>query len=124
MHTNHARNLEHTYAPHTQTNEKKVVVKVHKQNWITKGEKILYTLISACLVFVGIFIVSYSSNTDQLNRQVQTLEQQVQAQQVENESLLVEIKELSRPERITKIAKENGLKIQDTEVKQAQSLNN
>lgn len=120
MQTNHARKIDYSYAPQTQP--KRVTVKVHKQSWITKGEKLLYTLVGICFFIIGTYIVSYAAKTDQLNRSVQALEQQVREQQIENESLLVEIEELSRPERITKIAKEHGLKIQDTQVKQAQAL--
>jgi cell division protein FtsL len=104
--------------------EQKATVKVRKQGWITKGEKVLYSVIGLCIIIAGGFMVSFSSSTDSLNRELQQLEQTVQNQQVINESLLFEKKELERPERITEIARENGLKIQDTEVKQAQNVNN
>lgn len=123
MNTNHARKWDQ-HAAHTEVKEKKVIVKVHKQGWVTKGEKILYALVGSFLILAGFFIVSFSSSTDQINREVQSLEKTVQNQKVENEGLMFEIKELSRPERITKIAKENGLKIEDAEVKQAHAINN
>ncbi|WP_164215372.1 cell division protein FtsL [Virgibacillus sp. YIM 98842] len=104
--------------------EQKVTVKVRKQGWITKGEKVLYSLIGTAIIIACGFMVSFSSSTDSLNRELQQLEQTVQNQQVINESLLFEVKELERPERITKIARDNGLKIQDTKVKQAQNVNN
>src|SRR5690625_1324376 len=110
MGVKHARSWEHSAVPHPQIKEKQVVVKIRKQGWITKGEKILYSIVGACLILAALFIVSYSSSTDTLNRELQTLEQTVQNQQVTNESLLFEVRELSRPERITKIAKDNGLK--------------
>src|SRR5690625_4102064 len=87
--------------------EQKVTVKVRKQGWITKGEKVLYTLIGSCIIIAGGFMVSFSSTTDSLNRELQQLESTVQNQQVINEGLLFEMKELERPERITKIAREN-----------------
>src|SRR5690625_3863480 len=65
------------------------------------------------------YIVSFSSSTDTLNRDVQSLEVQVQQMKVDNESLSFEVRELSKPERITKIARDNGLKIQDAQVKRA-----
>lgn len=111
------------YSNQTEQN-KKVKVRVHKSHWITKGEKLLYSIAGACLVCFGIYIVSYSSSTDTLNRDLQQLESQVQNQQIHNEGLTFEVKELSRPERITKIAKENGLKIQDAKVKKASAFNN
>jgi len=119
MNTNHARTWQHDYVQPGQQTQKKVVIRVKKQGWLTKGEKILYAFFGLLLIIAGIYIVSFSSKLDTLNRNVQTLEQQVQQQTIENESLLFEIRELSTPERITKIAKENGLKIQDTKVKRA-----
>ena len=107
-------------APSFKPNEqKKVKVQVRKSSWITKGEKLLYSIAGVFLVSAGIYVVSYSSSTDSLNRELQQLESEVQSQQVTNEGLSFEVNELSRPERITKIAKENGLKVQDAKIKQA-----
>lgn len=106
------------------TKDKEVIVKVRKTGWITKGEKILYTLFSACVIAGALYIVSYSSSTDTLNRELQSLEQTILNQEVTNEGLLFEVRELSKPDRITKIAKEKGLKIQDSAVKRAQLFNN
>lgn len=122
MQTNHARKWEVPYTSHVQSKEKQL--KVRKTGWITKGEKILYTFTGVCLIVAALYIVSFSSITDSINRDIQSLEQQIQAQKVENESLFFEKKELSRPERITRIAKENGLTIQNAEVRQASSFGN
>lgn len=103
--------------------QKKVVVKVRKSTWLTKGEKVIWSFFAFVLILASMYIVSYSSTTDTLNREVLDLEKQVQAQHLDNETLLVEISELSKPERITKIAKENGLTIQDAQVKWATNSN-
>ncbi|PAV29909.1 cell division protein FtsL [Virgibacillus profundi] len=124
MSANHARSWQQTSPQQIPEKDQKVAVKVKKQGWITKGEKVLYTIVSTCLIASGIYIVSFSSSTDTLNRNLQELDQTVQTQQVTNEGLLFEKKELSRPERITQIAKDNGLKLQDAEVKQAHAFNN
>ncbi|MFC3040238.1 cell division protein FtsL [Virgibacillus xinjiangensis] len=124
MSANHARSWQQMEPQHTPDHKQKVNVKVRKQGWVTKGEKVLYSMMSACLVGAGVFVVSFSSSTDTLNREVQSLEQTVQQQKAENESLVFEVKELSRPERITSIAKENGLKVQDAQVKQAEGFSN
>lgn len=123
MNTNHARKWEVplTTAPRKET---KVAVKVRKQSWITKGEKILYSIIGVAMIIACAFVVSYSSSTYTLNKEVQSLESTVQAQQEANDLLSFEVEKLSLPERITKIAKDNGLKIQDAEVKHAQGFNN
>ena len=68
-------------------------------------------------------MVSYSSTTDTLNREIQSMENSIVDQQVINEGLVFEIKDLSRPERITQIARENGFTIQAAEVKHANAFN-
>lgn len=123
MNTNHARKWEYTSSA-IPKQEKQVVVKVRKQSWITKGEKVLYSIVGIGLIIACAFIVSYSSSTYTLNKDVQTLENTVQTQQESNKLLMYEVEKLSLPERITKIAKENGLKIQDAEVKHAQGFSN
>lgn len=125
MRENQAFDWQHRFQAEAEPKrEQKVTVKVRKQGWITKGEKVLYSLIGTCIIAAGGYMVSFSSSTDSLNRELQQLEQTVQNQQVVNESLLYEVKELERPERITEIARKNGLKIQNTEMKQAQNVNN
>lgn len=125
MNTSHAHSWQQTRPEHTQTQQdQKVSVKVRKQGWITKGEKAIYSIMGMCVILAGIFIVSFSSSTDTVNRELQQLEKTIQHQQANNEALSFEVKELSRPERITKIARDNGLKIQDAKVKQAHAFNN
>ncbi|MBU8790184.1 cell division protein FtsL [Oceanobacillus caeni] len=124
MSANHARNWQQFSPQQTPNKEPKTQVKVQKKSWITKGEKVIYSIVILCFIVSGIFMVSFSSATDSLNREVIALEQTVKHQKVTNEGLVFEKKELSRPERILKIAKEKGLKIQDADVKQAQALNN
>jgi len=120
MNSNHARSWQPNYGQATQSNQsKKVVVKVRKNGILTKGEKIIYTFFAAVLVAAGLYMVSYSSSLDTLNRDVQTLETKMQEMKVDNETLSFEVRELSKPERITKIATDNGLKIQETQVKRA-----
>lgn len=122
MSLNQARNWQNSHVAEQET--KQVTVKVRKQSWTTKGEKFLYALVGTSIIAACMFTVSYSSTTDDLNRKLQAVEKSTQNQQLENEGLKFEIKELSRPERIIKIAKQNGLKIQDTAVKQVNPINN
>lgn len=124
MSENLARKWEQAYLPNEERQEKQKAIKVHKKNWITKGEKVLYSGVGAMLIAASIYVVSFASSTDTLNRELQSLEQSVQHQKVTNEGLVYEKKQLSRPERITRIAKENGLKVQDARVKQATAFNN
>lgn len=103
--------------------KKQVKVKVQKTGWITKGEKILYSVLGATTILAGAYIISFSSTTDQLNRDVQSLEDTIVNQTAVNEGLMFEVNELSDPARITKIARDNGLKVQNSEVKRVQSFN-
>lgn len=103
--------------------KKKIVVKVKRRGWVTRGEKIIYSFFAVGLIFACLYIVSYASKLDTLNREVQQLEQQVHNQKLENEALYFEVSELSSPERIIQIARENGLKVQDVKVKRATAVN-
>lgn len=121
MAANQARSWENSYTSYRPQVEKRVVVR--KAGWITKGEKILYSVVAVCILVALWYIVSFSSSLDTLNRNIQSVEQKITNQQVVNEGLGFEIKELSRPERIIQYAKEHGLTIQAAEVKQANSYN-
>ncbi|HHU19164.1 MAG TPA: cell division protein FtsL [Bacilli bacterium] len=96
----------------------KKVIKVNSRK-ITLGEKILACIFGACMSLALIFMVSYNANIDSLNRDVQRLEREIAEQQTINENLSHQAMEYSNPERILMIAKENGLNIQNTQVKQA-----
>ncbi|SFD82615.1 cell division protein FtsL [Lentibacillus persicus] len=123
MNENLARSWEKSYASNVQEQDQQQLVKVRKKSWITKGEKVLYSLTAFMLIAVCIYVVTFASATDALNRDVESLNQKVEQQEVANEGLVYEKKQLERPERIIRIAKENGLKIQDAQVKQATAFN-
>lgn len=120
MNTNQARQWQHQHEEQqTVTHEEQVFVKRKKIGWITKGEKTLIVLFCIAVICATYYIISYAATTDQLNRSVQTLEEDVNQMYITNDTLDYKVKELSKPERITAIAKEHGLKIQDTKVKRA-----
>ena len=124
---NRARQFNmHTPTPNytqPQKRKKQIVVQVKRRSWISRGEKIIYSFFGIALIVASLYIVSYAAKTDQLNREVLQLEQSVHQQKLENEALYFEVSELSSPERIIKIARENGLKIQDAKVKRATNVN-
>lgn len=122
MNAQRERHWQETYEPQMEQQEKQSQVAVRKNSWLTSGEKIIYTFISVCIVVAGFLIVSYSSSVDSLNREVQSLEKVIESQQLTNQSLEFERKELSKPERIRKIAEEHGLKVQGTKIKRAEGL--
>lgn len=124
MKPNHARPWHQSSVRETASKQKQVIIKVKRKGLVTRGEKLLYAICAFIFIIACFYIVSYSSMMDSLNRDVQSLEHNVEQQLITNENLMIEIKELSKPERITKIAKENGLQVQDTEVKKAHPFNN
>ncbi|WP_066192857.1 MULTISPECIES: cell division protein FtsL [Gracilibacillus] len=123
MSSQHAKDLRYDSVsqPVRQPKIVRKKVKVQKR-WVTRGEKIMYAACAAIFLSMSAYIVSYSSTLDQLNREVETLNTQVEQQNVVNTNLSYEVKELSQPERIIENAKANGLKIQNTKVKQANEL--
>ncbi|WP_163536712.1 cell division protein FtsL [Gracilibacillus sp. YIM 98692] len=126
MSTEHARNLE-VYQDNqekVQKEERHVVKKKVgvQRRWVTRGEKMLYSLFGAVLISSMLYITSYGASVDSLNRDIQSLETKVEEQSVYNKNLSYKVKELSQPERIIANAKKHGLKIQNTEVKQASEL--
>lgn len=123
MNTNHARKWDYSSATVSKT-EKQVTVKVRKRGWITKGEKMLYSMLGVMMILACTFVVSHASSTYALNKELQSLDKTLQVQKEANEVLYFEVERLSLPERITKIAKENGFKIQNAEVKHAQEYKN
>ncbi|WP_138415020.1 cell division protein FtsL [Aquibacillus sediminis] len=108
----------------TQTEPKPIIKEKTQKRWITPGEKVIYSVFSFVTIVALLFMVSFSSNTDTLNREVQQLERNVNQQQDINQNLSYQVKEFSNPDRILRIAKENGLKVQNSKVKQASSLVN
>lgn len=89
-----------------------------KKSRITIGEKWLGVMYGVITGLALLYIVSFSSNVDAINRDVQRLENQVVEQETLNANLQHQVMEFSNPDRILTIAKENGLKIQNTKVKQ------
>lgn len=124
MSENQARKWQVNPQYNPQKESQTVVKKVKKTPWITKGEKVIYSVTGAAILAFGIGIVSFASEADTLNRGMQQLENNINNQKIVNENLNFEKEELSRPERITEIAEKNGLKIQNSEVKQAETVNN
>src|SRR5690625_1405983 len=103
MHHNQARSWQQDYAPQRER-DKKVVVKVRKVGWLTKGEKVIYTFFLGLIILATYYIVSFSSSLDNLNREYQTLESEVNQVKTTNDILIYEMKELSEPSRILRIA--------------------
>ncbi|QHS22160.1 cell division protein FtsL [Virgibacillus sp. MSP4-1] len=117
-----ARNLDSYQTQEQQQKQTKVQVKVHKKRWISKGEKFLYSFFAGITALASVFVISYASDLHSVNRDVQELQSQVNQKQVTVENLEAEVKVLSEPSRILKVAKENGLQIQNSKVEQANKV--
>ncbi|MFD2656258.1 cell division protein FtsL [Gracilibacillus thailandensis] len=124
MSSQHAR----AYYTHDQVREQvqqpnvvRKKVKVQKR-WVTRGEKMMYVIFAVIFLSISAYLVSYSSSLDQLNREVESLNTQIQQQTVHNKNLAFKQKELSQPERIIENAKKHGLEVQNTQVKRATDL--
>ncbi|MGP4040400.1 cell division protein FtsL [Gracilibacillus sp. D59] len=124
MSSQHAR----VYYTHDQVKEQveqqKVVrkkVKVQKR-WVTRGEKVMYVIFAVMFLCISAYMVSYSASLDKLNRNIESLSTQIQQQSKQNQNLALKQKELSKPERIIENAKKHGLKVQNTQVKQATEI--
>ncbi|MFC7320350.1 cell division protein FtsL [Halobacillus campisalis] len=107
-----------------QQQQKQVKVKIQKKQWVSTGEKVLYSAATGVIALASVFMVHFSSTTDTLNRDIQQAEQKISQQEAVNDSLAYDAKELSNPDRILQIAKDNGLEMQNAEVKQAGYVGN
>ncbi len=108
---------------HTQINKQpKKVIKIKQSKLLTRGEKYLYSILGITVLIFSLYLVSFSMKADTLNRTIQDKEALIEEKVLVNESLVFEVRELSQPERITKIAKSKGLKIQESKVKRANKI--
>ncbi|GAA0294216.1 cell division protein FtsL [Gracilibacillus halotolerans] len=123
MSSQHARNFESYQTPVKEQTRKVVHRKVKvKKAWVTRGEKIMYTLFSAIFISAMCYIVTYSFSLDSMNRSIQTVNTQIDQQMTTNQNLVYKQKELSQPSRIIENAKKHGLKVQNTQVKEASKV--
>lgn len=96
----------------------------HVKKSITKGEKIIISAAAVLIMTACFFIISNFAAIYGHEREISSLSQSVSQQSEVNQSLEVEISELSAPDRIMYYAKEElGMTLQDDQVKVIQSVN-
>ncbi|AKG04655.1 MULTISPECIES: cell division protein FtsL [Salimicrobium] len=110
------------HQPEREPAKRQVKVRVKKNKWISKGEKYLYSIISGTVLCACAYVISFSSATDTLNRDIESLEGKVEQQQSVNNSLTYDVEQLRNPERILNVAKKHGLDIEQSQVKQATAV--
>ena len=103
-----------------QSKQVKVVVRSKR---FTPGEYILMGLYALGFCLALFFVIHMSAEIDGMNRNIESIKTDIAEQQSTNEDLAYQKTELSNPERILAVAKEHGLDIQNTKVKQASKVN-
>ncbi|WP_202076970.1 cell division protein FtsL [Caldalkalibacillus salinus] len=85
---------------------------------MTTGEKVLYLLTVIIVVTVSSLLLMRSATISQLSYDIQTLEREVVNIEDQNAALSLEVAELSSPERIERIAREEwGLSLTESTVR-------
>lgn len=76
---------------------------------LLKGEKFMYGLLISLLLAIPMFNVYTSSLLSETNNEVEKLKNNIESQELTNQSLSMQIDELASLENIKKIAEEYGL---------------
>ena len=84
---------------------------------ITKGEVILLLLLTIVFFVASLFVLSNYATIQSLNRDVHVLQSEIDNKLTTNEDLQLQVTELSEPDRIMSIAKEElGLTLNEENV--------
>ena len=93
------------------------IKKVHRRTKITPGEKILAMLFIAIVAFMAIKIVSAQAAIYEVNKDIQDVQNTIQEQSKFNNDLELQVSDLSRYDRIREKAEEQGLYLNENNVK-------
>lgn len=88
-----------------------------KKAKITLLEKLLYTAFIAFLLYAAVAFISNKTMLYEANTEASKLQKTIEKQKTTNNDLKAEVEQLSRYERIAKIAEKMGLKIDENNVK-------
>lgn len=116
---NLARNFQEQQQVEHKVQEKKRQIKIRK-SWLTPGEKIIGVVFAGLVCFGSIHTISNQAKIYQVNKDIQTVEDMVKAQQQVNSDLQVQVKDLSNYQRIYGIAKNMGLAVNENNIKVVQ----
>ncbi len=84
---------------------------------LLKGEKFMYGLVIVLLLAIPMFNVYTSSLLSETNNEVEKLKNNIESQELVNQSLSMQIDELASLENIEKIAEEYGLSYVNDNIK-------
>ena len=76
---------------------------------LTKGEKMLYTLGFFCLIFTIVIRVFSSASIGNLKMDIEKINYKIEKQEKKNQSLTMQVNELTSYENLNGVLKEMGL---------------
>ena len=76
---------------------------------LTKGEKMLYTLGFLCIVFTIVIRVFSSASISNLKMDIEKISYKIETQEKKNQSLTMQVNELTSYENLSNVLKEMGL---------------
>ncbi|MFD1705792.1 cell division protein FtsL [Siminovitchia sediminis] len=93
------------------------VQKVQRHVKISPGEKLLFLLLAAFIIFMSVKILSVQADIYEVNKELQEVETAIQNHEKITSDLDMQVDELSRYERVWKKANELGLNLNENNVK-------
>ena len=84
---------------------------------LLKGEKIMYGILILLVLAIPMFSVYTSSLLSETNNEVEKLKNNIESQELVNQSLSMQVDELASLENIQKIAEEYGLSYINSNIK-------
>ena len=76
---------------------------------LTRGEKMLYTLGSLCFIFIVVVKVFSSASISNLKMDIEKISYKIENQQKKNQSLTMQVNELTSYENLSSVLKDMGL---------------
>ena len=76
---------------------------------LTKGEKLLYTVGTFCLVLTIVIRVFASASISNIKMDIEKISYKIENQEKKNQSLVMQVNELTSYEKINDVLKEMGL---------------
>ena len=76
---------------------------------LTKGEKMLYTLGTLCIVFTVVIKVFSSASISNLKMDIEKISYKIEKQEKKNQSLVMQVNELTSYENLSNVLKDMGL---------------
>lgn len=112
--SNLARKIQQQRVDQIVQEEKQIKI---KKSWLTPGEKIIGVAFAGLVCFGAVHLISNQAKVYDMNKEIQIVQTKIKEQQKVNNDLQVEVKDLSKYERIYKEAKKMGLELNNNNIK-------